>query len=378
MKNKIRSTIFTACFIVTSVYGQGSLTPPGAPAATMKSLVQIEPRTPISSAPFTITNSGSYYLTTNLLGVAGFAGIIISTNDVSIDLNGFSLIGVAGAVEGVNLLGQLNNVSIVNGTIRNWPNRGINSGNDSGSTFARLTLMNNGSDGIWTGASAIVQNCIVVANGVFGIGAGDNSVVENCVARTNGYGIAVNLGGVIRNCSSMANANYGFYAYSGSVVESCSARGNGGTGIFAYDGCNVRACSAIQNGAQGINVYNGFTAGASTVSGCSVSANLGDGIYLNASGCNISDNTSSYNGPNGATNIAGIHIDGSQNRIEGNNLSGNHNRGLLVGSAGNFIIRNSAMQNSVNYDLTGTQTLGPIVTATGVITTNNPWANFSF
>jgi hypothetical protein len=40
---------------------QGSLTPPpGAPAPTMKTLDQIEARTPISSAPFTISAPGSY------------------------------------------------------------------------------------------------------------------------------------------------------------------------------------------------------------------------------------------------------------------------------------------------------------------------------
>jgi hypothetical protein len=38
-----------------SLSAQGSLTPPGAPAPTMKTLTQIEPRTPISSLPFTIS-----------------------------------------------------------------------------------------------------------------------------------------------------------------------------------------------------------------------------------------------------------------------------------------------------------------------------------
>jgi hypothetical protein len=32
-----------------TLHAQGSLTPPGAPAPTMKSLDQVEPRTPISS-----------------------------------------------------------------------------------------------------------------------------------------------------------------------------------------------------------------------------------------------------------------------------------------------------------------------------------------
>jgi len=35
-----------------TVFAQGGLAPPGAPTPTMKTLAQIEPRTPISSLPF--------------------------------------------------------------------------------------------------------------------------------------------------------------------------------------------------------------------------------------------------------------------------------------------------------------------------------------
>jgi len=47
---------------------QGSLTPPGAPAPTMKTLDQIEARTPITNTTnlVTISQPGSYYLTHNL------------------------------------------------------------------------------------------------------------------------------------------------------------------------------------------------------------------------------------------------------------------------------------------------------------------------
>src|SRR5436190_21494060 len=79
--------------ISVSLFAQGGLAPPGAPAPTMKTLQQIEPRTPISSLPFNILTSGSYYVMTNLTGVSGSDGITVFVSGVTIDLGGFSLTG---------------------------------------------------------------------------------------------------------------------------------------------------------------------------------------------------------------------------------------------------------------------------------------------
>src|SRR5215469_10506728 len=84
--------IVSAICLPPSAFGQGSLTPPGAPAPTMKSLDQIEARTPISSLPFTIGSSGSYYLAASLTGSGGNDGITVNADDVTVDLNGFALI----------------------------------------------------------------------------------------------------------------------------------------------------------------------------------------------------------------------------------------------------------------------------------------------
>src|SRR3954469_21762838 len=103
-KSFMKKTIITfklgallSCAVPSLLLAQGNLIPSGAPGPTMKTLTQVEPRTPISSLPLVITNSGSYYLTANLTGIVGTNGITITADNVTIDLNGFALNGVPGS-----------------------------------------------------------------------------------------------------------------------------------------------------------------------------------------------------------------------------------------------------------------------------------------
>src|ERR1044071_10416365 len=81
---------------LSTAFAQGNLTPPGVPSPTMKTLDQMEPRISIATnttpgdttSLFIITNSGSYYLTTNIIGATFKNGIRIATDNVVLNLNG--------------------------------------------------------------------------------------------------------------------------------------------------------------------------------------------------------------------------------------------------------------------------------------------------
>src|SRR5690606_32751390 len=127
--------------LMTNRTEAGPLNPPAAPNPTMKTLDQIEPRTAINSvntpgdadSVFRITSPGSYYLTGNVTGVSGDRGIEVAANNVTIDLNGFALVGVSGALAGIGTVGTaVTGLVITNGTIQSWPGGGISAINASG------------------------------------------------------------------------------------------------------------------------------------------------------------------------------------------------------------------------------------------------------
>src|SRR4030095_5157723 len=131
--------LVTAVFVAhhsSFVLAQGSLTPPGAPAPTMKSLDQVEARTIVNAANtpgdatnlFIISQPGSYYLTGNITGVASKQGIRIIASGVTLDLNGFALSGIASSFAGIFCAPGVTRVAIVNGTITGWPLDGIDAG----------------------------------------------------------------------------------------------------------------------------------------------------------------------------------------------------------------------------------------------------------
>ena len=352
MKTKLILFALVSAFSLqpSALHAQGALTPPGAPAPTMKTLAQVEPRTPISSAPFTVSNAGSYYLTTNLTGVSGSSGISINASDVTLDLAGFALIGVPGSLNGISVSITRTNVTVGNGTVRGWSGDGVFVNYAYRTTLRGLRAYANGGRGIVSGTDSLVNDCTAINNG--------------------GDGISIAGGSVIRNCVAAGNGGIGIYTASLSVIIHCTAIGNTNSGIDSDGSGSVSGCTADRNGAHGIYLWS-----AGDVTDCVAEGNSNNGIVVNSK-CRVMGNTCIGNGA-GAGSGAGITVTGNGCRIEDNNLTAN-DWGLRVDASGNFIVKNSASANGTNYFISGTQTIGPIVTATGTITTSNPWANFEF
>jgi hypothetical protein len=265
---------------------QGSLTPPGPPGASMLTLSQVQPRIPVdavhtpgnSATEFLINAPGSYYLTTNIIGVSSENGIEITASDVTLDLNGFSMIAPPTANSGISVFSGTTNTVIRNGIIDGWSSL---------------------NDGIFSEAN--------------------NITIENMSISGAGIDIAcLGSGGVIQNCT--------------------------------------------------VNLANEW------------------GIYIAGPGYLIRGNTCFGNNTVNEANGTAMLINGSNNRIENNFVTGTGPAGFGIsingsGNTNNVFVRNSVQGDGANDFIVNSQQLtGPLITnvISGIITNSNPWANFAF
>ena len=240
-----RLLLVTVLTLPSLAFAQGALTPPSgafsgaAPAPTMKTLDQLEPRTPLEpGAPgvspsmnggLIIDEPGSYYLTGNLTVSSGNA-IDIGASNVTLDLNGFTILSTAGdnvvRGAGIELSGSVTNVTIRNGHIRGGFDHGITAPDSSTSNLA--------------------DNVSVVGVMLNGINLPNGSTVTHCSAsRCGGTGITATVVGdsVAEECSFMginaktAANSVGKGQYTGLHAESASnCRGEAtslGYGLYA-------------------------------------------------------------------------------------------------------------------------------------------------
>ena len=275
----------------------GALVPPdGGVVPTMKSLDQIEPRMPLTQATtpgnlisvYAIRDSGSYYLTGDVLGEAGKHGIRIEADNVSLDLNGFAVRGVPGSLCGIacaepsthGVPGARSDIrpdpldqsgepdsenqggsgtplvtprlAISNGLVLGWDGTGIDICTAAFARLEQLQVTSNGAEGIHVGNNAIVSRAHVTYNEKAGIHAGSYAIVSECSVIGNENGVCAGVGVNISRCNVRLSRANGILAGTDAVVASCMVAQSEGAGIDVGAGSLVTQSVSRSSGTFGI------------------------------------------------------------------------------------------------------------------------------
>ncbi len=314
----------------------GPLSPPAGPIApTGKPLDSIEPRVCINDlagdegAVVLITSPGQYFLDADIVGQPGQHGIrIVATGDVRIDLNGFSVTGVPGSLNGIDMdlfqgaAPSRLDVRCSDGSCRSsvsgWGGDGLRSCHVPVCCCTHLLFENNGGNGIaHLHAEGVIHRDIATrgnaGDGTFvtppiqaTAGSGVTNRFAVCRARSNGgsgWNIDARAGGYeidIDECYACANAINGVR-----VREDHISYGSGGGGGRIA----LRATSIRDSGGDGVHIE--IPCASPCVVSCDELAcvsNTGDGFEIDAVGaavphfgatCTILDSEFSSNGENG-------------------------------------------------------------------------------
>jgi parallel beta-helix repeat protein len=180
--------------------------------------------------PVTISVKGSYMLDSNLTVSSNKNGIEITADNVTLDLNGFTIEGSGGTAGFGVYAGNATRVTIQNGKIMNMPSTGIHVG-----TNARIERMavtqNGGYSAIGIGEGSTIVNSIVSDNSGIGINTGNYVVVTGNTVTHNDLGISIGSGIVSGNTVS-DNDSYGIYVYYSGLVIGNTISENSGTGLY--------------------------------------------------------------------------------------------------------------------------------------------------
>lgn len=299
------------------VFGQGGgpLIPPGPPGVTMKTIQEAEPRIPLvpANAPFSLSTPGSYYLTGNVTTIdSDTVAISIGSDDVSVDLMGYSLIASGGSA-GASAIHSAGNHRLVveNGRIiGNWRSA-VSTGSSFDCRIENLQVEGQTEAGIIVSARSRVTGCHVTGGsglltnaGIWALG--ENNLRECRVQDADGDGYLLGDRCAVTECHAAGCGDDGFEATKHCTLVTCHAAGNGGNGFFLGEGGQLVSCQSNSNTLNGFffangsatdcvalsNTVDGFSATSATVT-ASIARSNGQGFDVDGvvSGCVAVENS---------------------------------------------------------------------------------------
>lgn len=464
----VRSLLLVAGLALGSLaLAQGPLAPTGAPAPQGKTLTQLEPRTDVATlagdanAMIVISQRGSYYLSGPVTISGTRVGIAIAASDVTLDLNGFAIVGNSTAPAGIDFRGSLSGCRVTNGHIvsltagigvrasgsgnriaqaafEDLTVRGCSKGFDLDPVHdvrlerVRVSTMSLG--GIDLNGRGTVVNCQVdsIVGGTSTTTAISADVVADTQVSNVTGGIVTGISAAqVTNCRLRSIGSSGGTSVTGiqgTLTRGCVIESISGTSVFGINSSHVADCrisSLSQVGGSSTSAATGIYG--TVILDCSVSLITADSSsnatgfnnYEQASRCRAGainaaagsgagfrpSGSSSQTLDCGASSITlnigidlenavgsvvrgcrfnlggagiGISCNGTRNRIEDNTISG-CTVGINASSAstGGLIVRNRVTDCTLPMTFNAsTWQVGPRISATGDITTTNPWANF--
>lgn len=213
--------------------------------------------------PVTITQDGSYLLTSNLaISHQNTSGITVTAPNVTIDLNGFSIIGITvcedtplscspeGAGVGVSCTTPCENLTARNGSIIGMGSHGVFLGKYG--RVADLSVTSNGGDGIRFVNAALVQDCFIRWNGDAGIVTSTSApnilganITGNIILGNAGFGMNLTGPAVVVGNTIAYNEQEGLFG---------GEAGYNGNVFFSNDGTVVAGANEM-----GVNICDGDT-----------------------------------------------------------------------------------------------------------------------
>ncbi|MDX9910314.1 MAG: right-handed parallel beta-helix repeat-containing protein [Phycisphaerales bacterium] len=219
-----------------------------APDGAMLIVPPIEPMV----QPIRIEASGLYRLAGNIVMAGDASALLIERANVTLDLNGYVIVGTRGAAPGISVVGVRSAITIRNGIVRNFGD-GIVLVDALSARADGLIIETNVRHGIFSSRSVIAEDCILRGNGGWGMLLGPSSRASRCTATANTVGgISTGTDSIIERCIASGNAGPGIDALSTALVLDSVASGNGANGVLVR--ANAVVSHVVTRGNQSNNI----------------------------------------------------------------------------------------------------------------------------